>query len=149
MGRFYEDFEVGENILHQVSKTVTESDNNLFCLLTMNHHPVHIDGDYAKNARHGKILVAGTYVFSLVVGFTVPDISGSAIANIEYSQVVHLAPVFIGDTLHASTEILSKHRTRSKIGIVCVRTKAWNQDKKNVLVFERKIMVKSWIKAVC
>lgn len=149
MGRYYEDFVVGEKIIHQVSKTIFESDNNLFCLLTMNHHPVHIDEHYAQSAKHGKILVAGTYVFSLVVGMTVADISGRAIANLEYSRIVHLAPVFIGDTLYAETEILGKDKTKSGVGIVKVSTKAWNQDGVRVLVFERKIMVKSWVKTVC
>lgn len=149
MGRFYEDFVVGEKIMHAVSKTILESDNNLFCLLTMNHHPAHIDKHYAQNAKHGKILVAGTYVFSLVVGLTVADISGKAIANLEYTQVVHLAPVFIGDTVRAETEILGKKLTRSGKGIVHVSTKAWNQNGVNVLVFERKILVKKWITEVC
>lgn len=148
MGRFYEDFNVGDKIMHPVSKTIFESDNNLFCLLTLNHHPAHINVEYSKNARHGKILVAGTYVFSLAVGMTVGDISGKAIANLEYSKVVHLAPVFIGDTLRAETEILDKKLTKSKVGIMTVRTKTINQDGVNVLIFERKIMIKSWLKTV-
>ena len=142
IGNKYKDFVIGDVIRHQLSKTIFESDNNLFCLLTMNHHPVHTNEHYARGAHHGKILVAGTYVFSLVVGITVEDISGKAIANLEYQCVTHLAPVFIGDTLYAETEILSKHRTKTGLGIVGVRTVAKNQKGKNVLVFERKILVK-------
>ena len=81
MGLYYEDYSVGETIEHCLSKTITESDNNLFCLLTMNHHPVHLNEDYAINQQHRKILVVGTLVFSLVVGITVQDVSGKAIAK--------------------------------------------------------------------
>ena len=99
LGLYYEDFEVGSTIHHALSKTIFESDNNFFSLLTMNHHPVHTNADYASKNQHGKILVVGTLVFSLAVGITVPDISGNAIANLEYESVKHLAPVFIGDTI--------------------------------------------------
>src|SRR5690606_874351 len=102
-GNYYEDFKIGESISHALSKTVFESDNNLFSLLTMNHHPVHLNLDYVKNHQHGKILVVGTLVFSLVVGITVGDISGKAIANLEYEAVKHLHPVFINDTIYART----------------------------------------------
>ena len=95
LGLYYEDFKIGEVIQHSLSKTIFESDNNLFSLLTMNHHPVHTNLDYAQKNQHGKILVVGTLVFSIVVGMTVPDISGKAIANLGYEDVKHLSPVFI------------------------------------------------------
>ena len=76
LGLYFEEFEVGEKIQHSLSKTIFESDNNFFSLLTMNHHPVHTNMDYAQSNQYGKILVVGTLVFSLVVGMTVPDISG-------------------------------------------------------------------------
>jgi len=107
LGHYYEEFEIGENIIHSLFKTIFESDNNLFSLLTMNHHPVHTNQHYAKNSQHGKFLVVGTLVFSIVVGMTVPEISGKAIANLGYENVEHLAPVFIGDTLYAKTTVLS------------------------------------------
>ena len=94
IGHFYEDFTVGEVIKHELSKTIFESDNNLFSLLTMNNHPVHTNIDYASKNQHGKVLVVGTLVFSLAVGITVPDISGKAIANLGYEDVKHLAPTF-------------------------------------------------------
>lgn len=132
--------EVGQIIKHKASKTVTESDNNLFCLLTMNHHPVHIDTEYAKSSKHGKVLVVGTYVLSLVVGLTVPDISFNAIANLEYNNVLHLAPVFLGDTISASTEVLD-----IKLGkttkVVQVKTTAYNQNNNAVLSYTRKVLV--------
>ena len=84
MGHYFEEFEVGQIIKHQLSKTIFESDNNLFSLLTMNHHPLHTNKDFAEHSQHGQILVVGTLVFSIVVGITVPDISGKAIAYLEY-----------------------------------------------------------------
>ena len=107
-GKFFDDFTVGEVYEHSITKTITESDNNLFCLLTMNHHPLHTDKEYAEFTRFKKLVVVGTYVLSLVVGMSVGDISGKAIANLDYEQVIHHAPVFIGDTLWAETEILTK-----------------------------------------
>jgi hydroxyacyl-ACP dehydratase HTD2-like protein with hotdog domain len=89
LGLYYEDFVIGDEIQHSLSKTIFESDNNFFSLLTMNHHPVHTNMDYAAKNQHGKILVVGTLVFSLAVGITVPDISGKAIANLEYESIKH------------------------------------------------------------
>lgn len=142
-GRTFEDFEVGDIYHHRPGKTVTESDNNLFCLLTMNHHPVHLDETYAAARQHGEILVVGTYVFSLVVGMTVRDVSGLAIANLEYERVAHLAPVHIGDTLHARTTVLEKTPSRSKPdrGVVRVETMASNQTGTDVLAFRRAVLV--------
>lgn len=142
-GNFYDDFIIGEIINHSLSKTIFESDNNLFSLLTMNHHPVHLNIDYAKDQQHKKILVIGTLVFSLVVGITVPDISSKAIANLEYEQIIHLNPVFINDTIYARTKILDKWESRSKPdrGIIRVETTAYNQNNQDVLSFKRKILV--------
>lgn len=141
-GNYYENFIVGEMIKHELSKTVFESDNNLFSLLTMNHHPVHLNLDYVKDHQHKKILVVGTLVFSLVVGITVPDISGKAIANLEYESIKHLLPVFINDTIYAKTKILDKWETSKKDrGIVYVKTIAYNQEGKDVLSFKRKVLV--------
>jgi len=144
IGNYYEEFEVGVTIEHQLSKTIFESDNNLFSLLTMNFHPLHTNQDYAEKNQHGKILVVGALVFSLVVGFTVPDISGKAIANLGYENIEHLAPVFIGDTLYARTIIISKKESKTKIdrGIVYVETIGYNQDEVDVLRFRRKVLVK-------
>ena len=81
LGLYFEEFEVGAEIKHNLSKTIFECDNNFFSLMTMNHHPVHTNLDYAGKNQHGKILVVGTLVFSLAVGITVPDITGKAIAK--------------------------------------------------------------------
>lgn len=144
LGHYFEEFKEGEIIYHLLSKTIFESDNNLFSLLTMNHHPVHTNADYAQNNQHGKILVVGTLVFSITVGFTVPDISGKAIANLDYEMIEHLAPVYIGDTLYARTKILSKKASTTKIdrGIIYVETIAYNQNNVDVLKFRRHVLIK-------
>lgn len=143
-GNYFEEFEIGEVIEHTLSKTIFESDNNLFSLLTMNHHPVHTNLDYAGKNQHGRILVVGTLVFSLVVGMTVPDISGKAIANLGYEQIEHLNPVYINDTIYAKTRVLDKTESKSKPdrGIVYVETVAYNQKGLEVLKFRRKVLVK-------
>jgi len=144
IGNYFEDFVVGETITHSLSKTIFESDNNLFCLLTMNYHPVHTNADYASRQEHGKILVVGPLVFSLVVGMTVPDISGKAIANLDYESIKHLAPTFIGDTLYARTKVLECRESRSKTdrGIVYVETIGYNQDGVDVISFRRHVLIK-------
>lgn len=144
LGLYFEDFVVGEEIKHALSKTIFESDNNFFSLLTMNHHPVHTNLDYAKNNQHGQILVVGTLVFSLVVGMTVPDISGKAIANLGYENIRHLAPTFIGDTLYARTKVLDKRdsKTKGDRGIIYVETIGYNQRGEDVISFRRNVLVK-------
>lgn len=144
LGLYYEDFEVGGEIKHSLSKTIFESDNNFFSLLTMNHHPVHTNMDYASKNQHGKILVVGTLVFSLAVGITVPDISGKAIANLGYEDVRHLNPVFLNDTIYVKTKVLDKRESKSKNdrGIVYVESVAYNQNGQEVLSFRRNVLVK-------
>jgi len=144
LGWWFEDFIVGTEIKHALSKTIFESDNNLFSLLTMNHHPLHTNRDYAEKNQHGQILVVGTLVFSLVVGITVPDISGKAIANLGYEDIKHLAPVFLNDTIYARTKILDKRDSKSKPdrGIVYVETIGYNQNGEDVISFRRKVLVK-------
>lgn len=144
LGLYYEDFIVGEEIHHSLSKTIFESDNNLFSLLTMNHHPVHTNIDYAARNQHGKILVVGTLVFSLAVGITVPDISGKAIANLGYEEVKHLNPVFLNDTIYVRTKVLDKRESKTKPdrGIVYVESIAYNQNGVDVLSFRRHVLVK-------
>ena len=144
LGLYFEDFEVSQEIKHSLSKTIFECDNNFFSLLTMNHHPVHTNVDYASRNQHGKILVVGTLVFSLAVGITVPDISGKAIANLGYEDVKHLNPVFINDTIYVRTKILDKRESRSKKdrGIIYVESIAYNQNGEDVLSFRRHVLVK-------
>lgn len=144
MGHFYEDFVVGEEIVHTQSKTIFESDNNVFSMLTMNHHPVHTNLHYSEQNEHGKILVPGTLVFCLAVHFTVMDISGKAIANLGYENIEHLHPTFINDTLYSRTKVLEMRESRSKNdrGIVYVETTGFNQNNVDVIRFRRRILIK-------
>lgn len=144
LGLYYEDFIVGDEIKHSLSKTIFESDNNFFSLLTMNHHPVHTNMDYAAKNQHGQILVVGTLVFSLAVGITVPDVSGKAIANLGYEEVKHLNPVFLNDTIYVRTKVLDKRESKTKHdrGIIYVESIAYNQRGEDVLSFRRHVLVK-------
>jgi acyl dehydratase len=142
-GRVFEAFTVGDRYRHEPGRTITESDNLLFSMLTMNHHPLHIDAEYATRTQQGQRVVVGTLVFSLAVGLSVPDVSGKAIANLEYEEVKHLAPVFIGDTIYAETTVLETRESASKPdrGIVRVETRAYNQDGVAVLSFRRQVLI--------
>ncbi len=144
LGNYYEDFEEGAVIEHALSKTIFESDNNFFSLLTMNHHPLHTNQDFASKSQHGKLLVVGTLVFSLAVGITVPDISGKAIANLGYESIDHLGPCFVGDTIYAKTEVLEKResKTRKDRGLIYVETVAYNQNNEDILKFRRRVLIK-------
>ena len=125
-GRYYEEFEVGAVYKHWPGKTVTEYYDHLFCLLTMNHHPLHMDVNYAeKTTDFGKNVVVGNYVYSLLLGLSVPDISGKAIANLEVESLRHVAPTFHGDTIYGETTVLDKRESQSKDdrGVVHVETK--------------------------
>lgn len=143
-GRCYEEFEVGALYKHWPGRTITEADDTLFCMLTMNHHPLHIDAYYAEESTQFKQrVVVGSLVFSVVLGMTVEDVSGKAIANLEFEEVKHLAPTFHGDTIYAETRVLEKHLTKSnpERGIVSVETIAYNQRGEHVLSYRRKVLV--------
>ena len=142
-GRYFEDFEVGQVFKHWPGRTITEADDTWFSLLTMNQHPLHIDEYYARQTQHGQRLVVGTLVFSLVVGMSVADISGRAIANLEYQEVKHTAPVFHGDTIYAESRILSKRESESKPdrGLIYLETRGFNQKNETVLTLKRTVLI--------
>lgn len=141
-GRFGEAFQVGQVFHHPVRKTITESDNNLFSLLTMNHHPIHLDAEFASKSRFGQRVVVGTLVLSLAVGLSVSDLSGVAIAALSYDKVRHLAPVHIGDTISASSEILDvQPRGHDDTYVISVSTTVTKQEGVPVLTFERSFLV--------
>jgi len=143
-GRYFEQFEVGDVYKHWPGKTVTEADDHLFCMITMNHHPLHNDAWFAEHETvQGRNVVVGNLVYSLVLGMSVPDVSGSAIANLEVESLIHSFPTFHGDTIYAETRVLEKTESRSKNdrGIVLVETKGFNQDGQEVCYFRRKVMV--------
>lgn len=142
-GRTFEEFVVGEVYKHWPGKTVTEADNHLFCLLTMNHHPVHIDHEFAAQSQGGRPLVVGSYVYSLLLGMSVSDVSGKAIANLATDSLQHIEPVFHGDTLYGESEVLNLRASRSKPdrGIVEVETRGHNQHGALVCSYLRKVLV--------
>jgi acyl dehydratase len=142
-GRYLEEFEVGATYEHWPAKTVTEAEDHLFCLLTMNHHPLHVNDVYARQSQQGRNVVAGPYVYSLVFGMTVPDVSGKAIANLATDDLSHPAPVFHGDTLYAESEVLEVRPSGSKPdrGVVRVHTRAYNQNGDLVAEFKRAVLV--------
>src|SRR5438445_10256370 len=141
-GRCYEDFEIGAVYKHWPGSTITEYDDTIFCMLTMNHNPLHIDANYAEHTQHKQPLVVGPLIFSIALGMSVSDVSGKAIANLEFENVKHLAPTFHGDTIYAETKVLDKKLSTSKPdrGIVTVETIAYNQRGENVLSFKRRVM---------
>lgn len=143
-GRSYNQFKVGEKITHWPRKTISDSEHSLFCLITMNHHPIHIDKIFAEKSKFKKRLVVGTYVFSLVVGMTVRDVSGKAIANLNYEKVNHHNPVYIGDTISAYSIIEEKKVSKSnnKNAKIKIMTIAKNQKGKKVISFFRTILLK-------
>ena len=142
-GRYLEEFEVGDVYEHWPAKTVTEADDHMFCLLTMNHHPLHINDVYAAESQQGQNVVVGPLVYSLAVGMTVGDISGKAIANLATEELSHPAPVFHGDTLYCESEVLDVKPSRSKPdrGVVQVHTRVHKQDGTLVAEFKRSVLV--------
>ena len=142
-GRYLEEFQVGDVYEHWPAKTVTEADDHLFCLITMNHHPLHINDLYAGESQQGRNVVVGPLVYSLALGISGSDVSGKAIANLATEELSHPAPVFHGDTLFAETEVLEVRESRSKPdrGTVKVHTRVHNQDGVLVAEFKRVVLV--------
>jgi itaconyl-CoA hydratase len=142
-GRVYEDFEVGHVYEHRPGRTITETDNVWFTLLTMNQHPLHFDTTYAAGTEFKRPLVNSCLTLSIVTGMSVADVSAKAIANLGWSKVELTAPVFVGDTVYAESEVLSKRlaKSRSGQGVVTVRTRGLKADGTVFLVFERTVLV--------
>jgi itaconyl-CoA hydratase len=142
-GRYYEDFLVGDVYEHRPGRTISETDNTWFTLLTMNTHPMHFDAEYAKASEFGRCIVCSPLTVALLVGMSVTDVSQKAIANLGWKEIRLTAPVYAGDTLYAESEVLEKRESASRpnAGIVSVRTIGKNQDGKVVCVFDRTILV--------
>ena len=143
MGRYYDDFAVGDTYKHWPGRTITAADNTWFTLLTMNQHPLHFDEEYAKKSEFGKPLVNSTLTLAIVTGMSVADVSQHAIANLGWTDIVLPAPVFNGDTLYAESTVLEKRESKSRPGqgIVSVATRGWKQDGTTVMTFQRTILV--------
>lgn len=142
-GRYFEDFEVGHIYQHRPGRTISEVDNTWFTLLTMNTHPLHFDAEYAKASEFGKLLVNSAFTVSLVVGMSVSDVSQKAIANLGWQEITLPAPVFVGDTLYAESEVLAKRESKSRptAGIVTVRSWGKNSDGTIVCKFDRNMLI--------
>ncbi|MEX0659058.1 MAG: MaoC family dehydratase, partial [Egibacteraceae bacterium] len=143
-GRYFEEFTVGDVYKHWPGKTITEYDDHLFCAITYNQHPLHSDRHYAATSTHfGRNVVVGNLVYSLVLGQSVADVSGKAIANLEVSSLRHANPTFHGDTIYSETTVLEARASRSKPdrGVVTVETIGYTQDGTVVCEFTRKVLV--------
>ncbi|WP_424003573.1 MaoC family dehydratase [Haloarcula salina] len=142
-GKYYEGFTEGETIAHEKRRTVSESDNQRFCDLTMNQQPLHLDAEFAAETQFGERLVNGLYTMSLAVGLTIPDTTdGTIVANLSYDAVEHPAPVVHGDTIRAETTVLEKRLTSDEErGVVTMQVDAYNQDDTLVCTFERTALV--------
>ena len=119
---------------------MTEADDHLFCLITMNHHPLHLNDEYARQSQQGRNVVVGPLVYSLALGMSVADISGKAIANLATEELSHPAPVFHGDTLYAESEVLEVRPVRVEAGPRHRqgRTDVYNQRNELVATFKRR-----------
>ncbi|MBI1188617.1 MAG: MaoC family dehydratase [Alphaproteobacteria bacterium] len=142
-GRYFEDFNVGDVYEHRPGKTVTEYDNHLFTLMTLNTHPMHFDAEFAKASEFKQNLVVSPYTLALLIGMSVTDCSQKAIANLGMDEVKFTAPVFAGDTLYGESEVLDKRESKSRPGqgIVTIRTIGKNQRGETVCSFKRNMLV--------
>ena len=142
-GRVFEDFEVGDVYEHPLGRTVLAADNSWFTLLTLNTNPVHFDAVYAARTEFGKPLVNSCLTLAIVTGQSVSDLSQNAMANLGWDEVRMPHPVFEGDTIYASSEVLETRESKSRpqVGIVRVKTTGFNQDRTVVLEFKRTFMV--------
>jgi itaconyl-CoA hydratase len=142
-GRYLEDFTVGDIYEHRPGRTITDADNIQFSLLTMNFHPMHCDAHHASKSEFGKLLVSSGLTVAIVLGMSVNDVSGKAIANLGWKEINLTGPVFAGDTLYAESEVLEVRESKSRPtqGIVTVHTRAFNQDGKPVMDFIRSALI--------
>jgi itaconyl-CoA hydratase len=142
-GRFYEDLEVGDVFQSRLGRTVTETDNVWFTCLTLNTNQVHFNNEFASGTPFGRSLVNSTFTLALVTGMSVPDTSENATANLSWTDITLPNPVYVGDTLWAQTQVLSRRESNSRpnIGIVGVRCRGINQRREVVIEFQRTFMI--------
>lgn len=149
-GRFFDEWQVGDTLTHDLRRTVTETDNLLFSTMTHNPQPLHLDAEAARASEFGQILVNGTFTFALMVGLSVGDTTlGTLVANLGYDKVVMPHPVFIGDTLRARTEVVEVRPSRSRPGqgIVTFRHQLHNQRDEIVCECLRSALLRSRVEA--
>ncbi len=142
-GRYYEDFKIGDVYEHRPGRTISETDNTWFTLLTMNTHPLHFDAEYAAKSEFGKPLVNSCLTLSIVAGMSVSDLSQKAIGNLGWDKIKLTAPVFAGDTIYAESTVLNKRESKSRPtqGIVTVRTSGNKADGTVFMSYERSFLV--------
>ncbi|MCH8002117.1 MAG: MaoC family dehydratase [Proteobacteria bacterium] len=142
-GRYLEDFTVGDVYEHRPGRSITETDNTWFTLITMNQNPLHFDKEYAAKSEFGKPLVNSCLTLSIVVGMSVSDLSQKAIANLGWDKIQLTAPVFVGDTIYAESEVLAVRESKSRPnrGIVTVRTTGKKADGTVFMTYERTMMI--------
>ena len=142
-GRYFEDFKVGDVYEHRPGRTISETDNTWFSLLTMNRHPSHCDAEFARKTEFGKCLVASPLTVAIMTGQSVSDVSQKAVANLGWKEIRLLKPVFAGDTLYSETEVLTKRESekRPEQGIVTIKTIGKNQHGEVVCDFERTMLI--------
>jgi acyl dehydratase len=129
-GRWFDEWQVGDHLRHEIRRTITETDNLLISMLTHNPQPLHLDAEAAAASEFGRILVNGTFTFALMVGLSVGDTTlGTLVANLGYDKVVMPKPTFIGDTMHAESEVIAVQDSRSRpnAGVVTFRHRLLNQ----------------------
>ncbi|MHB1118499.1 MAG: MaoC family dehydratase [Bellilinea sp.] len=142
-GKYFEDLEVGQRIRHAQGRTITEADNTLFCAMTMNTQPLHLNADFAAQSMYGQRIVNGLLTLALAVGLSVPDLTeGTVVTNLGYDHVVHPNPVFHGDTLYVESEVLDKRESRSNPdrGIVRLKHVGRKPDGTVAVEFERTVL---------
>jgi acyl dehydratase len=143
-GRWFEEFAVGDVYRHWPGRTITAAENHLFCMLTMAASPVHVDAHYAETEMEGgRNLVVGTFVYAALLGMSVPDTSGKALAALGTERLHHIAPLHHGDTLYGESTVLEARRSRSRagVGVVTVETRGFNQERTLVCEFRRSFLV--------
>ena len=142
-GRCFEEFLVGDIYEHRPGRTISEADNTWFTLLTMNQHPLHFDAAYAAKSEFGRPVVNSCLTLSIVAGMSVADVSQKAIANLGWTDIRLTVPVFVGDTIYATSEVLAKRESNSRPtqGVVTVRTTGKKSDGTIFMTYERTVLV--------
>ncbi|MCH6591015.1 MAG: MaoC family dehydratase [Alphaproteobacteria bacterium] len=142
-GRYFEDFTVGDVYEHRPGRTISETDNTWFTLLTMNTHPLHFDAAYAEKSEFGRPLVNSALTLAIVAGMSVSDLSQKAVANLGWDKIRLTAPVFAGDTIYAESEVLAVRQSKSRPtqGIVTVKTTGRKADGTVFMTYERAFLV--------
>ncbi|MBL4757509.1 MAG: MaoC family dehydratase [Rhizobiales bacterium] len=142
-GRYFEDFKVGDVYEHRPGRTISESDNTWFTLLTMNQHPLHFDAEYAAKSEFGRPVVNSCLTLSIVAGMSVSDVSQKTIANLGWDKIKLTSPIFVGDTLYAESEVLEKRESNSRPtqGIVSIRTIGKKADGTQFISYERTMLI--------